>query len=168
VTDALRPAPRDDAPLIARFLDDLRAAEAVGAEVVGAWLAVCTQDGLRGGLRVIGEREAGHAELLAGRLRELSLPCTAEVAAPVRAAALARFGSGTVSDTEKLALLLARYPDDASASRPIHAVMEDFGVDPETYELLRLVADGEAASIAWLRAYGTNLPRAARVTTPGR
>ena len=144
---------------IVRFLDDLRAAESAGAEVLGAWIAVCRLDGLRGGLRAIAEREAAHAELLAERLREIGAPCAAEIATAVRDAALARFGSGDVPDEDKIAALLARYPDDDSATRPLRAVLEQLDHDLETREILRLVADGEAATMAWLRAYNAGLAR---------
>jgi hypothetical protein len=149
-------------PGVARFLDDLRAAEAAGAEVLTAWIAVCGHEGLRGGLRTIAEREAAHAELLDERLRELGMPCSAALSEAVRGTALARYGSAGVSDEEKLDLVLARYPDDASATRLIHAVIDDLrNDDPETRELLRLVADGETATIAWLRAYAAGLARRA-------
>ena len=71
----------------------------------------------------------------------------------------ARFGSPLVSDEEKLALVLARYPDDAAAVRPISRMVEMLGDDAETRELLRLIAEGEAATIAWLRAYHGGLGR---------
>ena len=138
---------------VVRFLDDLRAAEAASAEVLHAWLTVCTADALRGGLRAIAEREAAHAELLAERLVELDGPCTATLAEPVRAAALSRFGSAGVSDEEKLALVLERYPEEAAATGPITTLIDELDRDPETRELLRLIADGEAATFAWLRAY---------------
>ncbi|HYV57664.1 MAG TPA: ferritin-like domain-containing protein [Candidatus Nitrosopolaris sp.] len=138
---------------VLRFLDDLRAAEAAGAEVLAAWIAVCGLDGLRGGLRAIGEREAAHAELLEERLRELGGVCTAAVAETVRTAALACFGSPAMDDEEKLALFLARYPDDAAAAQPILAVCAELAGDPETQELLRLIAEGEVATVAWFRAY---------------
>lgn len=144
---------------VVRFLDDLRAAEAAGAEVLDAWIAVCPLDGLRGGLRTIAEREAGHAELLAERLAEIGFACRAALPEPIRVQALARFGSPAVADEEKLALLLLRYPDAASASRPITAVLEHLAHDQETREMLRLVADGEDATLAWLRAYHEGLIR---------
>jgi len=147
---------------VVRFLDDLRAAEAAAAEVLVAWIEVCGLDGLRGGLRAIAEREAAHADLLEERLRELGVPCTAAVAEPVRAEALARFGSPEVPDEEKLAALLARYPDDGAAARPILGAMEELGDDLETRELLHLVAEGESATLAWLRAYHAGLGRRAR------
>jgi glycine cleavage system pyridoxal-binding protein P len=144
---------------IARFLDDLRAAETAAAEVLAAWIAVCRLDGLRGGLRAIAERESAHAELLAERLREMGAPCAAVLDEAVRSAALARFGSHTVPDEEKLAAVLARYPDDASATRQIAAMVAQLDHDLETREILRLVADGETATVAWLRAYHAGLAR---------
>jgi hypothetical protein len=148
------PADRRDA---ARFLDSLRAAEAASAEVLEAWIAVCTLDGLRGGLRAIAEREAGHAELIEERLRELGEPCTAVLQEPVLAAALARFGSSSITDEEKLTLFLSRYPDDAAATRPFTSMIERLESDTATRELLHLVADGELATLGWLRAYHVSL-----------
>jgi hypothetical protein len=138
--------------LVLRFLDDLRAAETAASEVLAAWIAVCEVDGLRGGLRSIAAREAGHAALLADRLRELGGACTAVVAEPLRAAALARFGSPAVADEEKLGVLALRYPDEATARRPIERVLEELTDDTETRELLRLIADAEAATVTWLRS----------------
>lgn len=138
---------------VLRFLDDLRAAEAAGATVFEAWAAVCAADALRGGLRTIAEREAGNATLLADRLGELGVPCEAAVRDSLRFAALARFGAAEVSDDDKLGLLLARYDDDHAVGRPIARVLDELDPDLETREILRLVAAGEQATIAWLRAY---------------
>ena len=144
---------------VTRFLDDLRAAETAGAEVFAAWVGACRLEGLRGGLRAIAEREAAHAELLAERLREMGEPCAALVDDGIRVEALERFGSEDVSDEEKLRLVLLRYPDDESASHPITRVLEQLDHDLETREILRLVADGEGATVAWLRAYQAGLAR---------
>jgi len=143
--------------LVLRFLDALRAAEAAGAAVVDAWVAVCPLPSLRGGLRTIAEREAGHAALLEERLRELGGTCDAAIAEEMRAAALARFGSPEVSDEEKLALVLVRYPEEGTVRRPIAHVLELLDPDLETRELLRLVAEGEGATVAWLRGYHASL-----------
>ncbi len=153
------PAPERE--WVIRFLDDLRAAEAASAEVLAAWIAVCALDGLRGGLRVIAEREAAHAELLAERLGEMGAAPSAALAEPVRAAAIERFGSAALPDEQKLATLLARYPEDTSATRPITDVLDHLDDDLETREILRLVAEGETATIAWLRAYHAGLVRPA-------
>lgn len=146
---------------VVRFLDDLRAAEDAAAEVFEAWVGACQLAGLRGALRTIAAREATHAELLDARLAELGVAPTATIDADVRAAAVARFASPAVSDEEKLALFLARYPDDHAAARPFDAVLSvpDAG-DPETRELLGLVADAEVATVSWLRAYLAGLARA--------
>ena len=146
---------------VVRFLDALRAAEEAGAEVLAAWVAVCRLEGLRGGLRAIAEREAGHAELLAERLREMGEACSARLDDEMRRGALARFGGETVSDEEKLGVFLARYPDDASATQPITRVLDRLDHDLETREILRLVAEGEGATVAWLRAYHAGLARRA-------
>jgi len=151
----------DDRGDAARFLDALRAAEAASAEVLEAWISVCALDGLRGGLRAICAREAGHAELIEERLRELGEPCSAVLQEPVLAAALARFGSSAVTDEEKLTLFLSRYPDDAAATRPFTAMIERLHDDVATRELLHLIADGELATLGWLRAYHAGLARAA-------
>src|SRR5207249_11995572 len=83
--------------LVLRFLDSLRAAEAAGAAVVDAWVAVCPLPSLRGGLRTIAEREAGHAALLEERLRELGGTCDAVVPDAVRGGAGGRFGAAAVA-----------------------------------------------------------------------
>jgi hypothetical protein len=75
----------------------------------------------------------------------------------MRAAAVARFGSPEVSDEEKLGLVIARYPEEGSVRRPIVHVLELLDPDLETRELLRLVAEGEGATVAWLRAYHASL-----------
>jgi hypothetical protein len=147
---------------LAHFLDDLRAAEAASARVFGAWVEVCALDGLRGGLRAITEREAAHAELLAARLVELGGACVAAVSERALTAALHRYGAPGVADEEKLRLVLARYPEDRTATRTLDAVVAGLEDDPETRELLRLVAQGEVASIGWLRAYRDGLAVVAR------
>src|SRR5438045_41280 len=92
---------------------------------------------------LLGRLPAREAE----RLGEVGVAPSAVLAEPVRAAALERFGSERVSDEQKLAALLARYPDDTSATRPITEVLDRLHHDPETREILRLVAEGEAATV---------------------
>ena len=101
---------------VIRFLDDLHAAEAASAEVLAAWIAVCALDGLRGGLRVIAEREAAHAELLAERLGEMGVAPSAILVpgpddpAAAFAAALAEPGQsgGALQLGQLLAAVLTR------------------------------------------------------------
>ncbi len=145
------PPVETDGTATVEFLDALRAAETAGAEVFVAWIAVCTLGGLRGGLRTIAAREATQAALLAERLRELGGWPHATVPPPVRTVALSRFGARDVADESKLAAVLRRYPDDAAPVTSIRMAAE--GADAETRALLRLIAAGEGATMAWLRAY---------------
>src|SRR5439155_253519 len=124
----LRHETDDQAVEIVGLLDEFQAAERAGAEAVEGWVGVCRDARLRGGLKVIRTRDLGHASL-------------------------ARFGSSTVSDEEKLGLVLARYPEEGAVRQPIAHVLERFEPDLETRELLGLVAEGEGATVAWLRAY---------------
>jgi hypothetical protein len=149
------PPPASVAPssAVLRFLDAYRAAEVAAAEVIAAWRAVCGLDGLRGGLDTIAERETVHGEVLSERLRELGGTPRARVAETTLAEALARFASANVSDEEKLGHVVARYPTDDDATAVLEDVVGDLDADPETREILRLVAAGEAATFAWLRSY---------------
>jgi hypothetical protein len=150
--DDVEPASPAAAATLA-FLDALRAAEAASGEVFGAWRLTCTLPGLRGGLETIAEREATHAAVLAERLEELGGVARARVDDVVLAAARERFGSPALSDDEKLALVTARYADDATVAEPIEESLAALGDDGETRELLRLLVAGESATFAWLRAY---------------
>ena len=141
-------------PATASFLDAFRAAEEAGAEVLAAWRAVCGLPGLRGGLDTIAERERTHAELLAARLTELGVPLRARVDDAVVRAARERFGAAEVGDDDKLAFLASRHPDDEVVVAPLRETIESLGDDPETAEMLRLIAAGEIATFAWLRSYG--------------
>jgi hypothetical protein len=143
---------RPPGPVLA-FLDALRAAEAASAEVVEAWIAVCHLDGLRGGLRTIAAREATHAALLAECLGSFGEVPQAAVRPDVRAAAQAHFGDAGTGDEAKLATLLERYGRDGDVTAPIEAAMAEVSGDAELREFLRLIATGEAATVAWLRAY---------------
>ncbi len=140
-------------PATLLFLDALRAAEAASAEVFAAWRIACTLAGLRGGLETIAEREATHAAVVAERLTELGGVARAHVDEVVLASARDRFGSPALSDDDKLALVAVRYADEAAVATPIEAAIESLADDAETREMLRLLAAGESATFAWLRAY---------------
>lgn len=148
---------RGETALAVAFCDALRAAEAASADVVEAWIGACAAEGLRGGLGAIAARERTHAALLAARLSELGGSPRVEVAAATRAAAVARWGDAAVPDERKLDDVLARYPSDDDVARPLGTVAAALGGDPETRELLRVIAAAEVATVAWLRSYRTGL-----------
>jgi hypothetical protein len=68
----------------------------------------------------------------------------------VQRTAVERYGDPLCPDEEKLAAVLARQGDPAAAVAPLHAMAARILDDPETRELLRLVAAGEQASARWL------------------
>jgi hypothetical protein len=145
-----RPSPT---AFLLRFLDAYRAAEEAGAAVIGAWGGVCALPGLRGGLDTIAEREATHATLLAARLEELGGVVLMNLRDDVLDAAHAQLASREVADEEKLATVLARFADDDLVARPVREVADALDDDPETREMLRVIAAGEAATFSWLRSY---------------
>jgi hypothetical protein len=146
------------------FLDAFAAAEAAAADVLEAWGAVAGSSALAGGLGAIAGREAMHARILGDRVRALGATPVAALPPSLHAAARERFGAAGVPDELKLALLLARYPDDAAAAAPIAAMLGRLAGDPETRECLRLVAEGEVATIGWLRHYHRRLGERRRPT----
>lgn len=135
----------------ARGLAAVAAAEAASARVFEAWCDACAGAGLRGGLRTIAAREGTHARLLAARLAELEAP-GGEPETPADAAAVAaRWASVEWSDAQKLDALLARHGSPEAVAAPLVRIAHL--ADAETRAMLLLVADGERATVAWLRAY---------------
>src|SRR5713101_8087347 len=57
--------------MIMQLLDEFRCRENFAAEFFNCWIAVSDQECARGGLRVVQQREAYHAQILEARLREL-------------------------------------------------------------------------------------------------
>jgi hypothetical protein len=135
---------------VARFLDDLRAAESFGAEVVALWAAVASDPEVRGGLRAIYARERSHGEILARRIEELGGTCAAELGAGLKQAASAHLASVAVPDIEKLRDFVARYPDMNAAVKPIRDVILQIENDLETRALLGAIADDEIATQRWM------------------
>jgi hypothetical protein len=105
-------------------------------------------DGLAGGLRVIAAREAGHADLLARRVRELGSEPRAEVPEW-----LERYNAALLDergDDERLSALVARFPDVDAALGPLRAEIDAMDDDPLTSELLRAIAQDEETTLRWL------------------
>jgi hypothetical protein len=138
--------------LVVRFLDDLRAAEDFGAEVLALWARVAREPSVRGGLQTICARERSHAELLARRLETLGGPRTADLGHGLKVAARERFASPEIPDVEKLRDFVARYPDVDAGVKPIRDVISQLVDDLETKALLATILDDEAASTRWMLA----------------
>jgi len=128
------------------LLDELQAAEGTGAEALALWLARCSDPVLRGGLRVIGARDAAHARLARRRLAALG---GTPGSAPSRQlqSLCGMLTASDVSNRSKLAVLLSQFP--ASTNDPLPAVLDD--LDDETRALVETIRDDDLASLRWLR-----------------
>lgn len=132
------------------FLDEFRAGEALGESSLGAWIAVCESECLRGGLRTVQMREGMHARLLAERIKELGGSPQHEIPAAIQDAVMAESGSPEKSDREKLEAFVARFPDPGKAVQPILDQADRLDADPETQSLLRTIAQDERATLEFL------------------
>jgi hypothetical protein len=130
------------------LLDAFQAAERVGAEAVARWIASCSDDRLRAGLRVIRTRDRRHAALAEGRLRELGGEPLAQVSRDL-AAVCGVVADPDVSDRSKIDVLLG-----ACRRRPNRRLAEfarTIEADAETRALFESIAADERSSLRWLR-----------------
>src|SRR5262249_303102 len=88
--------------MIMQLIDEFRCRGNVAAEFFNCWIAVSDQECARGGLCVIQQREAYHAQVLEARLRELGGIPQCSVAAERRDKELALYASAEKTDAEKL------------------------------------------------------------------
>jgi hypothetical protein len=141
----------------ARFLDALRAAEAASAQVLEAWISVCTFEGLRGGLRAIAEREgrARRAHRGAPARAGRALHGRPPGADPRRRARALRLRLGHRRGEARA--LPGALPDDAAATRPFSAMIESLPDDTAPASCSTWSADGEIATLRLARAYHEGL-----------
>jgi hypothetical protein len=148
---------------VVAFLGAIAAAMRGAADVAAAWALASPLPGLRGGLRAITARAAVHATLAGERLLELGgRPGATTLAAHTLAAARAWYGTAEITDEHKLARLLEPAGPSGAAVAAIETFAAGVTEDVETREILRLIGAGEAATMAWLAAYG----RGAHVPEP--
>ncbi len=151
--------------MVVALLDNFRAGEAFGAELLQAWVTVCQLPALRGGLRTVAEREAWHARVLAQRLQELDSPCQAQLGADMRHATLKRMGAAEISDVDKLRELAGFVTGPSDPVAELRYAAEQIEEDQETRALLLTLLDDEDASIRWLRdSYRQLIDEAAEVS----
>lgn len=136
--------------MLVRFLDDFRAAEQFGSEVLALWVGVTKDPALRGGLHVISAREGAHAALLARRLEALGAACTADLSPQLKSAARERLASAEVPDIDKLRDFVVRYPDIETGLKPIRDIIAQIDDDLETRALLGAILDDEQATLRWM------------------
>jgi hypothetical protein len=153
--EALAPRAAADPAEVIRFLDQFRAGEALGETSLGAWISVCQDPCLRGGLRTVQMREGSHARLLAERIKELGGSPEFELPESLQRSTLEDAGSRERSDAEKVREFVARFPDAEQALRPIEDLAARLDGDPETQSLLRTIARDECATLEWFHSVCT-------------
>jgi len=137
--------------MIMQLLDEFRCRENFAAEYLDRWVAVSDQECARGGLRVVQQREAYHAQVLEARLRELGGIPQCSVPTERRDSELAFYSSTDKNDAEKLLSIASRITDPAQALKYITDVIDQIQEDQQSKELLRSLVQDEISSITWLK-----------------
>jgi len=132
------------------MLDRFRAGEANGEVAFTAWSKLCTTDCIRSGIRMIAEREGYHARIFERRMRDLGLPCKAEVTEASRKIT-EYLGDPNVTDNQKLLYLNSLAPDVDAFFKPITDLAENIKDDLESKELFKLYVQDELSSAKWLQ-----------------
>ena len=136
--------------MIRALLDEYRCAENFASEYLGCWNEVSDQDCVKGGLRVIQQREAYHAKLLEARLRELGGAPQCAVSTDMRAKEMAVYASKDKTDGEKLQYVADQIQDLPKALSFITDVIDQIQDDQQSKELLRSLVQDEMSSAQWL------------------
>src|SRR5262245_30735311 len=136
--------------MIVALLDEYRCAENFASEYLGCWNEVSNQDCVKGGLRVIQQREAYHAKLLEERLRELGGSPQCTVAPEQRTKEMAVYAARDKTDAQKLQYVADQIQDLPKALSFITNVIDQIQEDQQSKELLRSLVQDEMSSAQWL------------------
>ena len=124
--------------------------ETAAGVAIGKWAAITKDPELRGGLRIISEREAYHGRVFKQRLNELGGAKTKPQRDPSIKAINDSLPDPTLSDQEKLDRLHAYSPDPEALLKPLKDFAHTIKDDPETREALLLYYQDEISSGTWL------------------
>jgi bacterioferritin (cytochrome b1) len=136
--------------MIMHLLDEYRCAENFASEYLRCWNEVSDQDCVKGGLRVIQQREAYHAQLLEARLRELGGAPQCTVSPQQREKEMGVYATKDKTDAEKLQYVANQITDLPKALSFITDVIDQIKEDQQTKELLRSLVQDEYSSANWL------------------
>jgi hypothetical protein len=138
------------------IFDELHATQMDAAVAFAKWAAVCRTPGLRTGLIMIAERNAGHARILARRAHELGGELHS-VATEHGSRLVEILANPQVSDGDKLASLVGLIQEPKEAAAPILTFASMLKADVESQQALRLLADDELSTATWLHDIGLAL-----------
>jgi len=133
------------------FLEAVSAAETNGGDTVRAWLGVCTTDCIRGGLKMVAERESYHGRAFTQRLSELGGTMPDRMNEEFKKN-LAYQGDPKISDLAKLKRGAERFPNPEETIRPIFEFAAALKEDLQTKEMVQLFAEDELSTLKWQKA----------------
>jgi hypothetical protein len=136
--------------MVMHLLDELRCAENFASEYLNRWVQVSDQECVKGGLRMVQQRETFHAQILEARLRELGGVPQCTVPAERRDKELPFYSSTEKKDLEKLQSIASRIKDTATLFKPLNDAIAQIKDDQHSKELLRSFLDDEMSSTKWL------------------
>ena len=136
--------------MVMHLLDELRCAENFASEYLNCWVQVSDQECVKGGLRMVQQRETFHAQILEARLRELGGIPQCTVPTERRDKELPFYASTEKKDLDKLQSIASRIKEPATIFKPITDVIAQIKDDQHSKELLRSFVDDEMSSTKWL------------------
>lgn len=133
-----------------RFLDRFRAGEAFGEISTGVWIEASNAACVKGGLRVVQQREGMHARLLAERIKQLGGECRREIPHEAQDKILRSLGDQEKGDAAKVLDFVKANGDAEKALAPIYEIACRLDHDQETQSLLRTIAQDERSTIEFM------------------
>jgi hypothetical protein len=147
-------APGSGAPTRAellRFLDRFRAGEALGKATTKAWIEVSDVACVKGGLRVVAQREGMHARLLTDCIRAHGGTPSYELPEAVRLEAMKRVSDPARGDAAKVLDFVQQVGETEKALEPIYQMADRLDAEPETQALLRTIAQDERSTLEFFQ-----------------
>ena len=141
---------------VIKFLEAVAPAETAGGEAVSEWLKTCKLDCIKGGLKMVVERESYHGRAFAQRLMELGGTVPQNVSPQVRESIDYLCDTG-MSDLAKLQKSVMRYPNPEETIRPLFEFADLIKEDQQTKEMVKLFAQDELSTLKWQHSLCTVL-----------
>jgi hypothetical protein len=131
------------------FLDRVGSAEGAAEVALRKWDAIAKTDCVRGGIRMVAEREGYHSRVFERRLRELG--GTKKEDGSDTARQLEYYADPNLSDAEKLLRATSSAgPDPMKILQPLFDFAASLKEDLLTKEIATLYAKDELASATWI------------------
>jgi hypothetical protein len=141
---------------VIKFLEAVAPAETAGGEAVGEWLKICKLDCIKGGLKMVVERESYHGRTFAQRLMELGGTVPQNVSPQIRES-IDYLCDTSMSDLTKLQKAVMRYPNPEETIRPLFEFADLIKEDQQTKEMVKLFAQDELSTLKWQHSLCTVL-----------